>query len=84
MRSLAALTHRIWRYLARPGSQFPVDQNGEEFEVAIPDDYAAMETAGTPYVWSIDPGTGLPTWRLLTTGALSGTGFGTSFGIFGS
>ncbi len=84
MRTLAVLTHRIWRYLGGAGSLYPLDVNGEEYELTIPADYADMETAGTPYVLSIDPSTGLPSWRIFSGGTFPGTGFGTSFGTFGS
>lgn len=36
--------------------------NGDMVHLARPSDYAAMETAGTPYRLGIDPATGLPYW----------------------
>ena len=80
MRTLGTLVHKFWRYLGRPGSLYPLDANGEEFELTVPADWAAQEANGTPYFLGISPTTGLPAWRTITDATFGSDGFGTAFG----
>ena len=85
MSFVAYVLGRLRRFRAySAGTQVPLGGNGEEFPVPVPGDYLAAEAAGNPYIWSVDPSTGLPAWRQFTGGTFIGTGFGTSFGTFGS